>query len=351
MESPGDCGVEEDDVGFLAKHHPHERDTRVEFDEPTHVYTIDHNPSVQYTSCTTFIHSFFGEFDADTVIQKMRRGANWKRSQYFGMTDEEIKSQWETNRVEAARAGTAMHADIERFYNILGQRIAKTDPQPSSLSSSSAEPSGVEKDVDLVENAFFSSYDTFPHYLSDVDVDNFMPDTGADSAEWRYFRRFFQHTRHRLVPFRTEFRVFDEDLRLAGSIDMLFQLPDGTYALYDWKRSKEVKFENRYDHASAPIRHLPDANGYSYSLQLNLYRYILLQRYDIHVSEMALVVLHPNHDDYIRIPVKPMHREIDAMLRDRRTKLVLSLLKRDTDEDRSIECNVKKQRTLIEAHA
>ena len=53
--------------------HSHERDSRIQFDEPTHVYTVD-NDSTSYQSVTTLIHSYCKPFDADAIIKKMMSG-------------------------------------------------------------------------------------------------------------------------------------------------------------------------------------------------------------------------------------------------------------------------------------
>jgi hypothetical protein len=43
----------------------------------------------------------------------------------------------------------------------------------------------------------------------------------------------------------------------------------------------------------APLHHLPDCNYSHYSLQLNIYRYILESEYGYHVSGMFLGIVHP----------------------------------------------------------
>ena len=77
----------------LALKHPHERDARISFEEGPHIYTIDGDSN--YMSVTTWNHKHFEQFDADAIITKMMSGANWTRSKYHGMTREEIKAQWE----------------------------------------------------------------------------------------------------------------------------------------------------------------------------------------------------------------------------------------------------------------
>ena len=40
--------------------------------------------------------------------------------------------------------------------------------------------------------------------------------------------------------------IFHEELMLSGSIDMIYENPDGTLQIYDWKRCKEIEHETNY---------------------------------------------------------------------------------------------------------
>ena len=111
-------------------------------------------------------------------------------------------------------------------------------------------------------------------FYNEIDVE----DDG--SLEWKYFKEFNDSLEKKLTPYRTEWMVWDRELRLAGSVDMLFENPDGTLQIYDWKRSKKVVKENRWASAIVDcISHLPDANFWKYSLQLNTYKWILEKNY------------------------------------------------------------------------
>ena len=255
----------------LAVVNKHSRDERITFDEASHKYTID--GSRYDISCTGFVHSFFGHFDADDIIKKMMRSPNWKPGgtsyeKYKGLTPEGIKQLWADSGAEASGAGTRMHLDIEHYYN--------------------ASPVG---------NLAGDEYEANP------------------SSEWDYFMAYERGWRQPkgLVPFRTEWLVFNDEIRLAGSIDMVYAKPDGTYAIYDWKRSKEIKFENKFQKGLYPLGHLHDCNYWHYSLQLNNYRRILEKFYNIVVSELALVILHPNNPSYQVVKLNMMDDEVQAM--------------------------------------
>ena len=246
---------------FLAEKNSHDRDSHISFEEGPHIYTIDGDSD--YTSVTKWNHSHFPKFDADLVIGKMMASPRWPQSPYFGMSKDEIKTKWKDDGTAASEAGTIMHYDIECFYNEIA-----------------------------------------------IDAEK-------DSLEWKYFREFHDEIGSTLLPYRTEWMVWDRDLRLAGSIDMIFENEDGTLQLYDWKRAKEIKKENKWDSALVEcISHLPNSNFWHYSLQLNTYKYILEKNYGKKVTNMFLVGLHPNNKNntYMRYEVSSLTKEMDDLV-------------------------------------
>ena len=252
---------------YLAKLYPHERDTRIQFDEGPHIYTID-GSSTGYVSVTTFNHANFEHFDADAIIKKMMSSNRWPQNKYYGQTPDEIKAGWEKNRDEAANAGTKMHYDIECYYNECPN-----------------------------ENL---------------------------SIEYEYFNNFLKAFPE-LKPYRTEWTVFHEDLKLAGSIDMVFENPDGSLLIYDWKRSKEIVKTNGFNKWGQKecIDHLPDTNYWHYCLQLNTYKAILEEKYGKTVTDLYLVCLHPDNKNknFQRIKVVDLQTEVKALFETRRQEL------------------------------
>ena len=240
----------------LSKKHRHERDERIVFDEGPHIYYVDGKKTD--ISVTGLVHSHFPHFDADKIIDKMMKSNKWPQSKYFGKTKIQIKEQWKQNGKEASDAGTKLHLDIENFYNGL-------------------------------------------------DVQN-------DSIEYLQFLEFHKKIGSMLTPYRTEWTVFDEDLNISGSIDMIFKDADGTLLIYDWKRSKGIKKTNYFESATTDcINHLPNSNFWHYSLQLNTYKMILERKYGKKVSGMYLVSLHPIQDTWKRIKVPLLKNEMNDL--------------------------------------
>ena len=250
----------------LANKNPHSRDKCISFEEGPHIYTI--NGDSDFMSVTTWNHSHFEQFDADKIIDKMM-GRNWgPANKYWGMSKEEIKKMWKDNGIAASEAGTKMHLDIECFYN--------------------------DMDVEIEE----------------------------DCVEWKYFEEFEEEVGGKKEPYRTEWMIWDRELKFAGSIDMIYKNPDGTLDIYDWKRSKEIKMDNKWQSSITPcIKHIPDCNYYHYCLQLNTYKALLEKNYDVTIRDMYLVVLHPNNDTYKHIKVLDLQREVNALF-DLRRKMI-----------------------------
>ena len=254
-----DTNNENNNLDYLSSINSHIRDELITFDEGPHIYTIKDDPS-QYTSVTTWNHSHFDHFDANKIIDTMMRSKNWKTNKYYGMTKEEIITQWDDSRDEASSAGTNLHYDIECYYN-------------------------------------------------NCPNDN-------DSLEYSYFLKFAEDFKN-LKPYRTEWMIWHEDIKIAGSVDMVFEQEDGTLLIYDWKRSKEITKTTGFNKYATTecISHLPDTNYWHYCLQLNVYKRILEEKYGKRVEGLFLVCLHPNNKNqsYLRIPCADLQSEVGEL--------------------------------------
>jgi hypothetical protein len=266
----------------------HNRDKNILFYEPSHTYTIITDPTNKYTSVTTWNHSHFPHFNADQVIKNMMRGKNWKEGhKYWGLTSEEIKAQWASNGAAVSGAGTNMHYEIECFMN----------------------------NSSIVEH--YTHVELYTHYL-ETQLTNKNPI--IDTPEWKYFIKFIQENSN-LKPYRTEWTVYHEDAKLAGSIDMVYENPDGTLSIYDWKRAKDITRINTFNKFAVNklICHMPDSNFWHYALQLNTYKKIIEDKYGKIVTELYLVRLHPDCEEntYELIKLPDLTKELNELFTER----------------------------------
>ena len=298
---------------ILALANQHDRDANISFQEEGHKYTIHTDPGSKYTSVTTWNHTHFPHFNADLVIQKMMKGKKWNpQNKYWGMTPDQIKALWNANGAAVSGAGTDLHYNIECFMNdpvqpypyihkqlaqkyILGQSELKDAGPPDQQNNI---PPNELKDASINECESFSC---------PKERRGRAGEPGFPAKEWQYFLDFLRDYPD-LKPYRTEWTIYDEDLKLSGSIDMVYENPDGTLMIYDWKRSKDISRVNNFnEYAKTPcISHLPNSNFWHYSLQLNTYKAILERKYGKKVTDLYLVRLHPdaeeNSYELLRVP-------------------------------------------------
>ena len=255
--------------GKLETSNPHLFDSRLQFEEAGHVYFWDGEDirKIGGTSVTTIVKSFFKPFNPQHCIRAITRGRKYLTDpsyKYYKKTNQQILDMWAQIRDEAADAGTRFHLDIELSYN------------------------GIE--------------------------------VSSDTKEWNQFQMFEKSRDKTMTPFRTEWMIYDAELRIAGSMDMVFKNSDGTYSIYDWKRSKAIKVKDSKK-GTFPLEHVSDCNFMHYSLQLNLYKYILEKNYGVKITALVLVVCHPVQNGFKKIVCPDMQEEIKDMLDLRRLSL------------------------------
>lgn len=211
-----------------------------------------------YDSVTTMVDECFEQFDADYWAT---------RKATPGHTKEMILQEWAAKGEAARSLGTLMHERIESYY--LGNPVE-------------------------------------PAWMLD--------------PTFRLFAAFA--TDIRLCPFRTEWRIYHEQSRLAGTLDFLAVRPDRTFEIWDWKRSSKVVdslgkpiWNNPYGKcAYEPLGHLPDTTCCHYALQVSVYRYILSEKYGIETSAARLGVFHPDCGRYHVVDLPYLRDEVEALM-------------------------------------
>jgi len=222
----------------------------VDFEPYEHLYIV--GKQYMSRSVTEVLESLFGKFDAYKTIQNMKSSSFWPRPEYstigasgvlYPFSDEQIILKWAEDR----NRGTWMHFNIERFLNGL-------------------------------------------QYSSDVQI------------EMDYFIKFYEKEilGRGLIPYITEWRIASPVLKLGGSVDFVGSFDDGTFGIVDWKRIKnwDSLHVNYGKRCLGLLSDLDASNFNKYSLQLNMYRFILEHEYGIKVSWMAVASFHPNQCGY-----------------------------------------------------
>jgi len=235
---------------------PHARDERIEFSTLSHSYFLD---GIPVKSSSFLVSRFFTAFDSYSAAKKLRPS-----NPLFGKSIDAIVSIWANKGKEASDAGTLLHEQIERYYK--GESYEPTDE--------------------------FGLFLDFANAHAD------------------------------LKPFRCEWRIFDESFHIAGTVDFIAK-NKGLYEMYDWKRSKKVvdsrtgkPISNDYwgKTGIGQLKSIDDTSYNHYCLQQSLYKYILEKNYDLQVSKMYLVVIHPDYERYIKVEVPYLKNYVEYML-------------------------------------
>ena len=245
-----------DKTDALKSLHPFPSDNQIQFDEESHTYTVDGIPVP--LSVTALIHRYTRAFVPLIAIQNMRAETRQRYSAQSLVTEEDILHAWERNGKVQRNRGTLMHFHIEQYLNSC-----------------------------VIERPYSPEFEQFLALHEQVIQDH-------------------------QIPFRTELSVFSKSLNVCGQIDAIFKRLDDTFTLWDWKRSKLLRYDSR-SQMKEPLDHLPDVNIWHYFLQLNIYRRILQEDYGLSVSAMYLGVLHPSRSQPLCVRVPLMDDEMHLL--------------------------------------
>ena len=319
----------------LLQENAHLMDKQLFFDEAPHEYYIDGDKN-NVISTTTFIHTYFPSFDPIKVSERIVTSKNYMYGKYAGMTPEEIRKQWENTAFQASNAGTITHRRIELFYN---------DVREVYIHNETGQQYEVDEltVTDIVTNKHLYTTKLLPRdtyeKLPNGSIINKRTQQPDRDTEFNYFLRFYFDHKH-LTPYRTEWEVFDPELRIAGSIDMVFRRDDGQLELGDWKRTKEITKVNDYPEDSRgyyTLEHLPASNFWQYSLQLNIYRTILEKYYGQRIAQMYLIWLNKINNSYVKFIIPRLDYEVQGIMNDRR-------LNKDCGKERFHELIIMKHK-------
>lgn len=245
----------------------YKQDRHIDFEPYEHIYIYDGR--VRLLPVSSLIAYFFDEFNAlQMALQQYERNK---------IPVEDSLDKWERTGRLASEVGTFVHAQTENYF------------RDGSFETLCSLRFGNETEVISVER----ERDHFLRFVKDYDIH----------------------------PYRQEWPVYDTELNIAGTIDMICKNADGTFTIYDWKRSSKV-----VNALGQPITEgfggkmskngvsLPDTSFYHYCIQQNLYRYMLETHYSLRVRAMNLVVLCPDYPTYYVAQVPRMEEVISQVI-------------------------------------
>ncbi|WP_033147484.1 PD-(D/E)XK nuclease family protein [Prevotella sp. P6B1] len=245
----------------------YEQDAFIDFEPEEHIYI--YKGIKRMLPVSSLIAYFYDEF------QPLSQAENQLR--YKGIPVEECLDKWAKAGRLASEVGTFVHLQTENYFQ---RGFFETECQLQF---------GSETEVVNVEQEKLH----FLRFIRDYDIE----------------------------PYRQEWPVYDKDLNIAGTIDLICQNDDGEFTIYDWKRSSKVVnaqgqpivegFRGKMSHNGIS---LPDTSFYHYCIQQNLYRYMLERHYGIRIKAMNLVVLCPDYPTYYVAQVPKMDQLIQQIV-------------------------------------
>lgn len=213
-------------------------------DKKTHVYSLNGS---NYVSVTTFIKSYFEQFDAKKISKYV---ALARRNKGEKVTATQVRKEWK----QTATDGTKVHQQIEDFI--------RKQKEPTLCKAQS----GV---LFLKENV------------------------GIGAKQ---------------IP---ECIIWSDKYGIAGTSDLVVVDDDGHVSIYDWKTNKTLTRTSTKRGTHPATKDMADCNFVHYQLQLSTYAYILETEFGMPIRGLTLVHLHDDrytaYDiDYKREKVQEM---------------------------------------------
>ena len=212
------------------------------------------NSEIKFTSVTTYISDFFEKFNQLEIAKKLIK----TNIRYAHRTVDDIISDWNKSR----DYGTLVHKEIENHIN-------KTSEA---------------KDL-----------------------------KAKHAIEW--LGRF---TENRLCDIYSEKIIFSEQLKIAGTMDILIRLHESDeYIIIDWKTNKKIdtrSFRNKMGTHSI-TSNIEDCKYNVYAFQLSFYRYILETYYGLNIKQQIIAHIDDYNVNAYLPPYYKAHMEAIANLR------------------------------------
>jgi len=250
----------------------HPKGYEITFEESSHQYSsIINGQEISYTSGTGVIHSCFPSFDPSGEITK-------RCALKEGISVEALKAKWKAKGDASCKFGTRVHECCE--------------------------------DIELGKSE---------HELRN------KPQDAREEIIFKHAINMARKFRQQLDILGVEKIVFSPELRIAGTIDLFARSKKtGDWIIIDHKTNQTIDMENKWNSfALSPIEHIPNINFYTYSLQLNLYQYLLQNEgYVPHQSKFRLFLNHITESGAKLIELPQLQLEI-------RDIVIFHLLKND----------------------
>jgi hypothetical protein len=183
---------------------------------------------VEWISATGFVHKFTQPFDKLAVATKV---CQKKTSKWYGMPPNVIIDIWDKENKRSTDIGSLHHAKMEAKYLAM---------------------------------------ETMPLFGKNLEVIPCVWDNDGQKISW------YQNVREGVYPEYLLYLKLNEKVGISGQSDVV-AVCDGKVHISDFKTSKIINYENRFQNMLPPYEHIQDCNWQHYQLQLSLYLWVILQ--------------------------------------------------------------------------
>lgn len=239
-------------------------DFRTKIIERAKEITFEEHPNHEYRwkgvkapmSVTGLVSSVFDIFDSKLIATRCS-----KSPKYNGKSAKEIATEWRDKGEEAARLGTRMHSLIE-----IGINTEFSEEMPELIAAK----------------------ELFMDHVVKIGITEYF----------------------------CEARIFLEEPFVPGTVDFVFKhSTKNEYFIYDWKRTDKIGKKNYAKGRIGPFKDVYDTPLNKYSIQLHIYRYILIKMHGLNIpcENLYIIAFKPDVAEYSQYQALDMSDKVEWM--------------------------------------
>jgi hypothetical protein len=250
--------------------------SHIKFFDKNHTYTINNKPAKE--SVSGLLKFFEKPFEKEKISQYVA-----KRDQ---KTVEQVLLEWEFAKDYSCHKGSEFHLFVENYFN--------------------------RKQTTIDSKALKLFFDSNPSFYDNQSIEKYYKEL---AHLIKNFLNFYDWWKKDHILIKSEFVVGDEESGICGTIDNLsYNKKTKELVIFDYKTNKEIKKRNPRDETFLkPIQYLSHCEYIKYSLQLNLYQYIIEKNSPFKVPNSYIVWV-ANKENYELMETLHIQKEANLLI-------------------------------------
>lgn len=195
----------------------------VYLEHETHTYINTDKPDLVYKSVTTILGEYKKKFETEKMAARTAKTR--------GLTTEEVLAEWQQINDDANVFGTAFHEILENY---------------------------------LKNRLFYIPKDDFERHV----IQKFV----ECCTKHRLLKTFDKYNKYKVTPEKILHIEFNENEGIAGTTDVLEDVNDDYFNIFDFKTNKIFNYYSKYNEKLLPpVSHLDHCELNDYTLQISMY--------------------------------------------------------------------------------